>query len=246
MKPLHQILPGLELAVASRRADPQISSLDEGDLRTLIYELSRHYLRQREDPDVAYEDMARAANVRAAKLAKDRLDGIRLRTEILDRILSLGQLAMPSLASPLRTRIVRYGSEQQYTSHPNLRGIELATSRKQLNGEDGRRTIMGRSWWVVCSSPEQGACWAILEHNGSIDAESRGEEKIRIDPSDPDELARQLNEKVIGQMLICLGQQIRDAQTATASAEITKLRAKLDAIVRLLQDDDDVPIRVAR
>lgn len=237
MKPLHQILPSLESSVIARRYDPAISEMDEGDLRTLVYELVRHYQRQREDPDMAYDTMARAVKKRAESLGAERIAGVTLRATVLDRMLEIGQLAMTGLAQPLRTRIVRNGAEQQCTTHPSLRGIELGNNRKKISDGLGTRRISGSSWWIVTSSGRMDVCWAILDHVGSIDAAGCGEEKIVINATDPEELARQVNEKIIGDMLLTLGSQLRSAQHASASPEISKIRGKLDAIVDLLRDE---------
>lgn len=240
MKPLHQVLPSIETAVARRVACPAISALDEGELRDLIYKIVEHYQRQKDDPLAVYEDMARRANVRLTQIKAEQAQGARLRGDVLDLIRQIAQVAMPAISNPLRTKIIRRandkGVEQTYSNHPSLRGVDLGGTRKQITADDGSRAIAGRSWWVVVRDGQTETCWAILDHVGSADESGNGEERIVVTPADPDEVATQVNEKIVGTMLIALAHQLKDAEVSRRSPEIDRLRGRLDAALRVLQD----------
>jgi hypothetical protein len=236
VKPLHQVLPSLETAVARRVACREINALDEGDLRDLIYKIVEHYQRQKDDPQAVYEDMARRANMRLVQIKAEQAQGARLRADVLDLIRQIAEVAMPAIGNPLRTKILRRGTEQQYTNHPGLRGVDLGGSRKQIAADDGTRAIAGRSWWVVVRDGDPCGCWAILDHVGSTDPDGNGEERIIVTPADPEEVAAQTNEKIVGAMLIALAQQLRDAEVSRRSPEVERQRTKLEAVLRVLQD----------
>ena len=240
MKPLHQILPSLEDAVSKRVADPHVQELDVGELRSLVYRIVDGYRKRFDDPDSWFDAMVGAANGRAQSVRAEQQSGATLRAQVLARILTIGARAIPAISTAVRTQIVRSGPDQQYVVHPLLRGIELGGNRKQLQQSDGLRAIAGRTWWVVtlggtAAAPD--ARWAIMDHTGSIDANGFGEERIAISLTDPDDLAHQVNDRIVGTMLLSLSTQLRLVDDSRAAAETEKVRMKLDAALRALQDD---------
>jgi hypothetical protein len=247
MKPLHQILPALEDAVGRRVVDPFVQSLDEGELRGLVYKIVDTYRRRLADPLATFEELATAAYERKGKVLEEKQDGLQQRALVLDRLLHFGALAMPAIGGPVRTLIQRHGDDQQYTLHPLLRGIELAGNRKQLNGSDGVRAIAGRTWWIIAMAgqppmtiehPPIDVRWAIFDHTGSLDAKACGEERIIISLSDQWDLAAQVNDRIVGEMIISLATQLRRA-TEGNGTEFLAARTKLEAALMILDRDNE-------
>ena len=241
MKPLHQILPNLEDAVAKRVADPHVQQLDVGELRSLVYRIVDGYRKRFDDPESWFDAMVLAANDRAEAVRGEQQSGASLRAQVLSRILTIAARAMPAIGTSVRTQVVRSGADQQYVVHPLLRGIELGGNRKQLQQNDGLRAIAGRTWWAVTlggAASVHDARWAIMDHTGSIDTNGFGEERITISLSEPAELAHQVNDKIVGTMLLSLSTQLRRVDDNRAAAETERVRLRLDAALRALTDDD--------
>jgi len=239
MKPLHQTLPSLEAFVA-KGAEQKLQALGPSELRTLIHNLLDGYRRRLEDPEAWFDAMVTAANDRADTIRSEQQVGTTLRAQVLSRLLYIAARALPAISNTVRTKIVRGGADQQYTLHPLLRGIELGGSRKQLAQADGVRAIVGRTWWVVALSGNTAvpdARWAIMDHSGSIDAKGFGEERISITLSDPIDLAQQVNDRVVGTMLLSLSTQLRHVDDDRAAAQTEAIRMRLDRALRALQDD---------
>ncbi len=242
MKPLHQILPDLEGAVARRVPDPLVQQLGEGELRDLVYKLVDNYHRRYVDPDKWFDAMAVSVAERHSRFTQEKSNAKTVRAQILSRVLVMAGRVVPYIGGPVRVQIERGGADQQLVNDPLLRGIELASSRKQLAQSDGTRAIVGRTWAIVMLAGRVAAPdprWAILDHVGSLDEKGFGQERITVSLSDHDELAEQLNDKMVGQILSSFAGQIQDFDGRRGPSDMEKIRAKMQGIVHLLRADID-------
>lgn len=213
MKPLHQILPDIEDAVARRIEDPTVTGLGEGDLRTLVYQIVEAYQRRLCNPDEIFEAMVDSASSTMDRFRGEKSNGVLTRAQMLDRILPIAARAMPALSTPIRELIKRSGGSQHFVNHTLLRGIELAHNRKTPVGDNGAKTICGRSWWAIALAGEPvgaDARWAVLEHAGTIESDGSGIETVTITFVDAIDLAEQITDRIMVQILTNFAARLRD------------------------------------
>lgn len=214
MKNLQELLPVIESAVAKRVAARELDAMEAGELRGLVYQIVDAYRRKLASPEALFEAMIGAANGTLDRFRGVKTEATVVRAEVLTRLLDLASMSVRALGNPVRTKITRSpGNAQDYELDPFLFGVELAQNRKVTNEPEGRRTIHGRSWWVVMLAGEAScpdARWAVLDHSGSIEADGSGIEMIRPALIDPLTLAEQLNERIVTQMLRTFSQRLQD------------------------------------
>lgn len=214
MRHLQQLLPVIEDAVSKRVSVRELDDMDAGELRGLVYQIVDAYRRKLASPEALFEAMIGAANGTLARFRGVKNEAIVVRAEVLTRLLDLASMSVRALGNPLRIKITRSpGNQQLYELDPFLFGVELAQNRKLSNEPDGSRSIHGRSWWVVMLAGEAScpdARWAVLDHTGTIDPDGSGVETIRPALIEPIELAEQLNERIVTQMLRTFSQRLRD------------------------------------
>jgi len=241
MRPLHQILTKLQDAVSRRTEEPELGTMNEGELRTLIYQIVETYERKLAipDPHQLFEKMVDSAVDTFGRFKEAKTEASRLRAQLLARMLVLVGHSMPALGGPVRAQIVRAGGSQTFVNHAYLRGIELAQNRK-LHSVDGVRTIVGRSWWVVSLAGEHtqpDARWAVIDHRGSLDGDGCGQEDLTIDIVETLALAEQISDRIAADMLMKFSDQLRDVSdgqlprlTDQEQHSILKLQAALQAL----------------
>lgn len=247
MKPLHQILPGLEDAVARHVPDPVVQEMSEGELRTLVYKIVDNYQRKFDEPEKWFEAMAQAAIDQDARLREEKSSARLVRAQILARLLFWAGRSISEIGVPVRVQVNRAGADQQFVLHPLLRGIELASSRKQLMQSDGSRAIVGRTWAVVALAGARtiaDARWAIMDHVGSLDEKGFGEERITVSLTDPEQLS-DLSDRLVGEMITALAAKLSESDVRKGSAQIVKIRDKLNAARVILSSDLEPLKRVA-